>query len=146
MNTCPECYSEKSRITPMYKPYECLSEHTQYVCGTCHRCICIEKDQTRGLYRWNFPFKSLEDAKLYFRTAEFVLKEPCAIYELKPDKNRSTFKIFRNKLELTNYLKRNKTIKCNKTPVFKTDKYCEYPKTEVRRLTMDEVNFYMSGR
>ena len=63
---CKECYVDNSRITPLLNPFDCLENHTQYICGTCGRCICIEHDQNRGLQRWNFPFKSLEIAKLSY--------------------------------------------------------------------------------
>ena len=66
---CEECYVNESRITPLLNPIECLEHHTQYICGICGRCICIEHDPKRGLQRWNFPFKSLEIEKLYLRTA-----------------------------------------------------------------------------
>lgn len=71
---CEECYSDKNRITPLLNPLDCLKKHTQYICGTCGRCICIEHDENRGLQRWNFPFKSLEIAKLYLRTADYTMK------------------------------------------------------------------------
>ena len=74
---CEECYADKNRITPLLNPLECLTNHTQYVCGTCGRCICIEHDKKRGLQRWNFPFKTLEIAKLYLRAADFTTKKPC---------------------------------------------------------------------
>ena len=60
---CEECYSYQNRITPLINPKECLQKHTQYICGTCGRCICIEKDSQRGVQRWNFPFRSLEIAE-----------------------------------------------------------------------------------
>ena len=143
---CPECYSEKKRVTPIYHPLECLSKHTQYICGSCHRCICIQKDKKRNLYRWNFPFKSLQDARYYLRTAEYTLKEACAIYEIKLDKQRSYFKIFRNKSDVVAYLKKNKDKKCNKIPVFKNDSYREFPDTQVRKLSLEEIKFYMLER
>ena len=65
---CIECYIDENRITPLLNPIECLQNHTQYICGTCGRCICIEHDPKRGLQRWNFPFKSLEIAKMYLRS------------------------------------------------------------------------------
>lgn len=49
---CRECYVDESRKTPLLNPLECLENHTQYICGTCGRCICIEKDPNRGLQRW----------------------------------------------------------------------------------------------
>ncbi|MEG0284934.1 MULTISPECIES: hypothetical protein [Vagococcus] len=143
---CPECYSEKNRITPIYHPYDCLSRHTQYICGTCNRCICIQKDKKRNLYRWNFPFKSLQDAKYYLRTAEYTLKAPCAIYEIKLDKERTFFKIFKNKSDVVAYLKKNKDKKSNKVPVFKTGEYQEFTNTQVRKLTEKEINFYLLER
>ena len=51
---CEECYSDENRITPLLNPLDCLENHTQYICGTCGRCICIEHDPNRGLQRWNF--------------------------------------------------------------------------------------------
>ncbi len=79
---CEECYSYQNRITPLINPKECLQKHTQYICGTCGRCICIEKDSQRGVQRWNFPFRSLEIAKLYLRTADYTMKKSCGIYEI----------------------------------------------------------------
>ena len=60
---CKECYSDNPRITPLMRSRECLENHIQYIYSTCGRCICINQDKKRGLYRWNFPFKSLEIAK-----------------------------------------------------------------------------------
>ncbi len=80
---CKECYSEHSRITPLLKPRDCLENHTQYICGICGRCICIDADHKRKLYRWNFPFKSLEIAKLYLRTADVTMGRVAASTRLK---------------------------------------------------------------
>ena len=44
---CEECYSGENRITPLLNPLACLENHTQYICGTCGRCICIEHDPSR---------------------------------------------------------------------------------------------------
>ena len=107
---CKECYVDQSRITPLLNPLECLENHTQYICGTCGRCICIEYDQNRGLQRWNFPFKSLEIAKLYLRTADYTTKEPCGIYELKSEKGIS-YKIFASNEYLKLYLKKNNYLR-----------------------------------
>ena len=93
---CKECYVDQNRVTPLLNPVECLENHTQYICGTCGRCICIEYDPNRGLQRWNFPFKSLEIAKLYLRTADYSEKKPCGIYELKSENGRISYKIFGN--------------------------------------------------
>ncbi|GHT47588.1 hypothetical protein FACS189440_08520 [Bacteroidia bacterium] len=102
---CEECYSEDSRITPLMGAKECLENHKQYICGTCGRCICLEKDPKRNLQRWNFPFKSLEIAKLYLRSAEATIKNVCRIYEIISKNGRISYKIFSTNDELVNYLK-----------------------------------------
>lgn len=89
---CMECYIDENRITPLLNPLDCLTNHTQYICGTCGRCICIEHDPRRGLQRWNFPFKSLETAKLYLRTADYSMKKSCGIYEIKSENVRFSYK------------------------------------------------------
>ena len=144
---CEECYTNEKRITPLRKPIECLQNHTQYICGTCGRCICIQHDTKRALQRWNFPFTSLEDAKLYLRTADYTLHASCGIYELKNDKGRLFFKIFANHTELEQYLKKNKNNHCEAmAPVFSNKRYIEYSNTQVRMLTPDEIIAYMSER
>ena len=133
---CQECYSRESRRTPLLNPLDCLQHHRQYICGTCGRCICIEKDPKRGLQRWHFPFKSLEISKLYLRTADYTMKKPCGIYE-----------IFAATEDLQIFLKKNKDKTCPLlTPVFTVHEYKEYPNTEVRKLTADEISHYMSER
>lgn len=147
MEVCKECYVDKNRITPLLNPLECLENHTQYICGSCGRCICIEHDPNRGLQRWNFPFKSLEIAKLYLRTADYSMKKSCGIYELKSEKGRTSYKIFSSNEELRLYLKKNKEKICGKMePVFKVEEYREYPDTQVRKLTFDEIKKYMLER
>ena len=144
---CQECYSDKNRITPLLNPLDCLHKHTQYICGTCGRCICIENDEKRGLQRWNFPFKSLEIAKLYLRTADYTMKKSCGIYEISSSKGRVSYKIFTGTEDLELFLKKNKDKICEKiTPVFTVEKYKEYPNTEVRKLTSKEIEKYMSER
>ncbi len=147
MEMCKECYVDKNRITPLLNPLECLENHTQYICGSCGRCICIEHDPNRGLQRWNFPFKSLEMAKLYLRTADYSMKKSCGIYELKSEKGRTLYKIFSSNEELRSYLKKNKEKICKKMePVFKVEEYKEYTDTQVKKLTFDEIQKYMSER
>lgn len=144
---CEECYSDKNRITPLLNPLDCLENHTQYICGTCGRCICIEHDSKRGLQRWNFPFKSAETAKLYLRAADYSMKKPCGIYEIKSENGRLSYKIFADDEELRLYLKKNKGKSCNDIkPVFKAEEYREYENTQVRKLTSDEIRKYMSER
>ena len=144
---CEECYSEKNRITPLLNPLDCLENHTQYICGTCGRCICIERDPARGLQRWNFPFKSLEIAKLYLRTADFTTKSSCGIYEIENSKARLSYKIFAANEDLELFLKKNKDKKCSRiSPVFSVEKYKEYPQTQVRKLTSGEIKKYLGER
>ena len=144
---CKECYCEENRRTPLLNPLECLKNHTQYICGTCGRCICIEHDPNKGLQRWNFPFKSLEIAKLYLRTADYTVKKACGIYEIENTKGRLSYKIFAGKEDLILFLKKNKDTKCKlMAPVFIIDEYKEYPHTEVRKLTSDEIVQYMNER
>lgn len=147
MNMCKECYVDQNRITPLLNPLDCLTNHTQYICGTCGRCICIEYDPNRGLQRWNFPFKSLEIAKLYLRTADYTEKKPCGIYELKSGNGRFSYKIFASNEDLKLYLKKNKGKTCEKmASVFSVEEYQEFPNTQVRKLTAEEVETYMKER
>ena len=144
---CKECYVDQSRVTPLLNPLECLKNHTQYICGTCGRCICIEYDPNRGLQRWNFPFKSLEIAKLYLRTADYTEKKACGIYELKSENGRISYKIFASNEDLKLYLKKNKGKTCEKmASVFSVEEYQEFPNTQVRKLTAEEVETYMKER
>lgn len=144
---CQECYAENSRITPLLKPMQCLENHTQYICGTCGRCICIEHDPKRGVQRWNFPFKSLEIAILYLRTADFTMKKNCGIYEIKNEKGRISYKVFAGSEDLQLYLQKNKNKLCETmTPVFYVKEYLEYPNTEVRKLNSNEIEKYIAER
>lgn len=147
---CEECYSENPRITPLLNPRECLEKHTQYICGTCGRCICMEHDPHRGLQRWNFPFQSAEIAKLYLRTADATMKHACGIYEIRNQKGRSSFKIFPGNEELEQYLSKNKDKYCpTGAPVnfIHVDReYHEYPNTQIRRLTPEEIEQYLKER
>ncbi len=144
---CMECYVDKNRITPLLNPVDCLENHTQYICGTCGRCICMEHDPKRGWQRWNFPFKSLEIAKLYLRTADFSMKKPCGIYEIEDVNGRISYKIFADNEDLLLYLKKNKGKTCkDRKPVFIQEEYREYANTQIRKLTSDEIQKYMSER
>lgn len=144
---CEECYSDKKRITPLLNARECLENHLQYVCGNCGRCICIDKDKTRSLQRWNFPFKSLEIAKLYLRTADYTNKKCCGIYEIENLKGRKSYKIFADDIELKEYLLKNeeKICKANKA-IFQKNKYNEYKGTQIKYLSKEEIEKYLSER
>ena len=144
---CQECYAKENRITPLLNPLECLENHTQYICGTCGRCICIEHDPKRGLQRWNFPFKTLEIAKLYLRTADYTMKKSCGIYEIENNKGRVSYKIFAENEDLLLFLKKNKDKVCKQMqPIFSVGQYKDYPNTEVRKLSTEEIRKYMSER
>ena len=144
---CEECYATESRITPLLNPIDCLEHHTQYICGTCGRCICIDRDPKRSLQRWNFPFKSLEIAKLYVRTADYTEKKSCGIYEIENSKGKKSYKIFPSYEDVLAFLKRNKDKQCRQAaPLFTGGEYKEYPYTQVRKLTPAEVKQYMSER
>ncbi|MGL4873037.1 MAG: hypothetical protein ACRC30_00085 [Clostridium sp.] len=144
---CQECYVNEKRITPVLKPLECLEKHTQYICGTCGRCICIEHDPKRGLQRWNFPFKSLDIAKLYLRTADYTMKKSCGIYEIINNKGRIAYKIFAETKDLEVYLEKNKDKLCEgMTSIFGIEEYKEYPATRVEKLTYNEIEKYISER
>lgn len=144
MKLCEECYSDDNRFTPLLNKVECLTNHTQYICGTCGRCICINYDEKRKLQRWNFPFKSLEVAKLYLRTADYTMKKSCGIYKIEDKNTRISFKIFSDIDSLNSYLSKNKDKSCiTMKPEFSV-KYKEYPNTQIRRLNDDEIKIYLS--
>lgn len=144
---CEECYSENNRATPLLKPMDCLENHTQYICGTCGRCICIEHAPKRGLQRWNFPFKTAEIARLYLRTADYTVKKSCGIYEIQSNKGRVSYKIYSDIVDLKIHLQKNKDKSCvNMSPIFSVNEYREYPQTQVRKLTTEEIRKYMSTR
>ncbi|GGG03089.1 hypothetical protein GCM10010913_26040 [Paenibacillus aceti] len=141
---CKECYSDNPRITPILEPENCLKNHTQYICSTCGRCICIDRDDKRGLYRWNFPFKSLEIANLYLRTSEASCKDTCGIYEIIGKNNRVSYKIFHTEEDLENYLLKNKDKSCrDKKPAYISEQYIESPNAQIRKLNPDEIEIYL---
>lgn len=141
---CEECYATDSRATPILKPLDCLRQHTQYICGTCGRCICIEHDPKRKLQRWNFPFSSLEIAKLYIRVADVTMKKACGIYELQQMNGRISYKIFSKEKELLHYLKQHQDRSCKTMkPVYKVEEFKEYPNSQIRKLTSDEIQLYL---
>lgn len=141
---CPECYSEKPRITPLLEPENCLKNHTQYICSTCGRCICIDHDEKRDVYRWKFPFKTLEIAKLYVKTAEIICKDVCGIYEIINNKARKSYKIFRNKHEMIEYLRKNTDKLCTGIdPVYISETYSPVDDKQIRKLNDNEVYQYL---
>ena len=141
---CKECYSDNPRVTPLLKPKNCLKNHTQYICSTCGRCICIEKDNRREVYRWNFPFKTLEIARLYLKTAEIICKDICGIYEIIGENNRVSYKIFHTQEDLKKYLSKNKNKTCrDNKPVYISKEYTVNPNAQIRKLNNDEIEIYI---
>ena len=141
---CKECYSDNPRITPLLKSENCLKNHTQYICSTCGRCICIDRDDKRDVYRWSFPFKTLEIAELYLRTAEVSCKDICGIYEIVGKNNRTSYKVFHTKEDLTNYLSKNKDKSCkDMKPVYISKQYIENPNAQIRKLNSKEIETYL---
>lgn len=144
---CPECYSKNSKITPLLEGRKCLTHHEQYVCGTCGRCICIDKDKIRNLQRWNFPFKSAEIAKLYLRTADASLQKNCGIYEITNTKGRKSYKIFSDITSLKTYLAKKNDKKCEKLEaIYMQNEYVRFPHTRIKKLSQNEVERYLCAQ
>lgn len=143
---CNECYVDNNRITPIVNPHDCLKNHEQYVCGSCGRCICIARAPKTGLQRWHFPFKTLEIAKCYLRTADFTMKKSCFIYEIEDVKGRMSYKIFSDRETLQLFLKKNSKSCRNVLHPFFMKEYREFPDTKIKKLTSFEIDKYMSNK
>lgn len=75
------------------------------------------------------------------------MKKACGIYEIQSDKGRVSYKIFANNADLQIYLKKNQGKTCkDMKPVYIVKEYKEYPNTQVRKLTSNEIQKYMSER
>lgn len=75
------------------------------------------------------------------------MKKSCGIYEIENGKGSVSYKIFEDEEVLYLYLKKNRDKACKRmAPVFSIGEYQEYPKTEVRRLSAEEIERYMSER
>lgn len=143
--TCIECYSPNNRATPLLNPRHCLETHQQYICGTCGRCICIDKDEKRKVQRWNFPFKSLDIAKLYLRTADLSNQKSCGIYQIVNSTGRESYKIFANSEDLTQFLHKNKDKTCPRgLPIYIRKNFQNFSQTNIAFLDMEEVERYVS--
>ena len=62
MNMCKECYVDQNRITPLLNPFDCLENHTQYICGTCGGAFVLSMIKTEAcsdgiflLNHWKLP-------------------------------------------------------------------------------------------
>ena len=86
-------------------------------------------------------------AKLYLRTADYTTEKSCGIYELGSKNCRLSYKIFADFEDLRAYLRKNKDKTCETmAPVFRVEEYKEYSNTQIRKLTLDEIQKYMSER
>lgn len=75
------------------------------------------------------------------------MKKSCGIYEIRSENGRLSYKIFADSEELQLYLKKNKGKTCEgMASVFITREYREYENTQIRKLTPDEIQKYMSER
>jgi hypothetical protein len=147
MNECPECYSDKPRITPLIDAAHCLKDHKQYICNTCGRAICIDKG-INNKYRVKLPFKTLEIAKYYLRAAEILHRSGCEIYELEDDAQRIFFLIVKDRNGLNEYLeqkKRNFKLR-EQEPVFKSPTFHAFLPNQCRNLNSAEVKTYLDQR
>lgn len=81
------------------------------------------------------------------RTADYTLKKSCGIYAIENAKGRISYKIFAGNEDLALFLKKNKDKTCaNRKPIYSVSEYQEFPDTQVRKLTSDEIEKYMSER
>jgi hypothetical protein len=145
---CPECYSPNSRATPLHGAVDCLTHHTQYICSTCGRMICIEtgiagKRRARSL----MPFKSLTEAILYLRVAEILLNNRCAIYEFIDRRGTARYRIMENDQAFEDYLRKNPQSRCKqKKPIYCSTASRPVKPGQIRRLTYTEVVQYLSEK
>ena len=84
---------------------------------------------------------------VYKRQADYSMKKSCGIYEIVSENGRRSYKIFANNEDLQLYLKKNKGKTCKDTkPIFAVEEYKEYANTQIRKLTSNEIQKYMSER
>jgi len=71
------------------------------------------------------------------------MKAPCGIYQIQSDKGRVSYKIFANLTDLEAYLKKNPDKNCaSRQPSFIMPSYQEFPESQVRKLSAQEVDIY----
>lgn len=143
---CKECYSNNPRITPLKGSEDCLKNHLQYICSHCGRIICIGPKGAKKA-RCLMPFGSLEQAKLYLKAAEIMNDGICGIYELIYKRGEKRYRVFKSIDELKKQLKSNKNIRCkNFDPVYISKKHVPVSNSQIRHLTKEEVQKYLSER
>ena len=104
-------------------------------------------DRNYILTEGGFLVKRVAYTEPHVKRGVFLLQKACGIYEIENSKGRVSYKIFPDKDELSAYLKKNKDKKCElMKPVFTIGEYKEYQHTQVRMLTADEIERYMSER
>ena len=75
------------------------------------------------------------------------MQAPCGIYQIQSDKGRVSYKIFANSTDLEVYLKKNTDKSCaSRQPSFIMPSYQEFPESQVRKLSAQEVDTYMAER
>ncbi|HNX58220.1 MAG TPA: hypothetical protein PKK43_03915 [Spirochaetota bacterium] len=145
MNVCPECYADNPRSTPLRGAAACLSEHRQYICSTCGRMICADGRGERRA-RCFMPFGSVEEARLYLRSAEVISEGPCAIWEFVYPNGDHRFRIFAAIDERDAFLSSNRKVRSvSDDPVAKTDEYRSFPGSQLRYVTKVEAGEYLSS-
>ena len=143
---CKECYSDNPRITPLKGAEDCLSNHLQYICSTCGRCVCIGPKGAKKA-RCLMPFGSLELAKLYIKAAEIMNDNVCGIYELIYRRGENRYRVFKSNQELKKQLEKNKNVKCEKyEPVYISKKHIPVSDNQIRHLNQQEVQEYLDER
>lgn len=75
------------------------------------------------------------------------MKKSCGIYEIENNNGRLSYRIFAESDDLITFLKKNKDKKCHlMAPVFILPEYKEFPNTEIRKLSPEEIKRYMNER
>ena len=121
MKECEECYSINNRSTPILNPRDCLENHLQYICGTCGRCICVNRTEKSG---------------------DICAETNCGIYEIKNERGRYSYKIFNSPSIAAAYTNNHKVC-LNEKPLYQRERFKRYPNAEIRRLTSHEVDIYL---
>jgi hypothetical protein len=108
--------------------------------------VCIDSGGERKA-RCFFPFKSKEIALLYLKCAEIITNSCCGIYELVYKRGDKRYKIFETEEELNKFIGKNKDISLEtKYPVYITKKYKPVSDKQIKHLTKDEVEKYITER
>ena len=83
----------------------------------------------------------------YVCAAERPIMDEMKRILIKSKNGRLSYKIFADSEAMQLYLKNNNGKTCETMkPIFIVDEYKEYPNTQVRKLTFDEIQKYMSER